>query len=440
MRLDRAQIGFGVCIGLSALAWGGLPSVLSKIETGAEGSGPGVLNFVALGVAVAVVIVADQAFRSFRVRRLEDRPTSRVRSLAAGAVELEGRAAEATLVSPLTGAPCVYWDYAVWKEAEQDELELVAFYSSAEWPVPLRDDTGTAWLDLRGAELSPLHHERIAIATARHRGARLGRLLELHRIADPRKVIVQERRIDSGDPLYARGGCRPEATASRAAERVDRVVGASRELLERERADPSIVEATALACAGRAEQRDRFDREIEARLGDLREERDGPPDATRLEALRADARAAAERRLIARYRRFARWFLAASERAGGAEALALAAHVERALEAPDQALVVGGTPETGAALALRCISERALLRKSRRFRRRLTAGAAATALAGLAIGYGSDGGRFALFAVAFCCVAAPFAGAVRFGLRTRWGREITRFHTPTEETRFDASV
>ena len=52
-------------------------------------------------------------FRAWRrLRLIEDTPTSRVRSMALGRVELAGSAVgKADLEAPFTGTPCVYYRY-----------------------------------------------------------------------------------------------------------------------------------------------------------------------------------------------------------------------------------------------------------------------------------------------------------------------------------------
>ncbi len=431
MHGSRAEIGCVVCLGLALLAWGGLPELLSKLSLDAEGAGPKPLVFVALIVAVSAAALVWNALASFKLRRLEDRPTSRVRSLAAGPVELAGRADAATLVAPVSGEACVYWDYAIWRDDGDDGMELVVAHDSAAWPIPLRDDTASLWIDARGAELVTLHEARFEVATGSRRNPRLARFLELHRVDGERKTRVHERRIAAGDPLFVRGVCGRRDEAVRARARMEQLVDQHRGMLDRERADPSIVAEVARGCAGRAEQRRVFEGELERLLADDHEGASGAPaGAERLAALRAEARTLADAALRQRYGRLARWFLAACERSGDPGALALAAHVDGPLPAPDQALLVRGEPARP--LVLRSAAEQDLLRGARRLHRRALRHAGLIGLVGLALGTAIDGARFALAAFGLGCVAIPFAGAVGFGLRTRWGRPIRRLHAGTE--------
>lgn len=435
MQWDRAEMGFFACLAVAAAAWGGLPLLGSHLSLGEPGPWSTPLVYLAFGVAVSVAMFLYQALRSFSVRRIEDRPTSRVRSLAAGAVELEGRAGEATLISPLFGKPCVYWDYEIWKGDGDDGLNQIVFHTSLEWPIPLRDDTGSVWIDGRGAEFAPLHQKKMELEASRRHLPREARLLELHGVVPNRKVVLQERWIESGDPLFVQGACQGREDTSAAVERVESNHAASRRMEERERADPSIVATTALACASRAERRHTFEQELEQRLGARAASGNGPPGAASIAALTSEARESAERALSGQHQRFARWYLAGCERQGDPAALALAAHIRTELEAPDQPLVVGANRESGSSLYLRCVSEATLLAKDRSARLRLLRGSAGVALVGLALGASIDGARFLFHAFALSCFTVPFTGSVWFLLRTHLGRQVVRLHTPTEETR-----
>ncbi len=434
MSRDRATLGAALCLGLAALAWGGLPELLSRIPVAEPGPGPRWIAGVAALVAVSTAVFLSQSLRSFGVRRVEDRPTSTARSLAAGAAELDGHAGDATLIAPLTDTPCVYWDYTIWTRDHDDTLTRVVMHSSSAWPLPLVDATGSVWLDLQGAALTPGHAEQIEVEAGRPADPRVARFLDLHGVAPTGRAVLQERRIEAGDPLFARGAGLARAERDAAAERVRAIVAAGLALEEVGRDDASRIEDAALACASRDARRRLFEREIERRL-----EADGdatrPLDPGRLETIRSEARRAAEHALHQRHRRFARWILASRNARQRPDELALAAHVAGSLPAPDQGLLVGPRSDPPSPLVLRSTSERALLDKDRHTRVQLLALSGGVAAGGLLVGAAIDGARFALAAFGLTCVAIPFAGAVWLGLQSRWGLDLQRLYTPTEDTR-----
>jgi hypothetical protein len=107
------------------------------------------------------------AFRAFQLRRrMEDTPTSKVRSMAIGLVELKGKVvAGETVLSPYTKKPCVFYDYRM------ERLEVRRFYSPSarrwittrEWVLErtasecrrfyLEDETGRVLVDPEGADV-----------------------------------------------------------------------------------------------------------------------------------------------------------------------------------------------------------------------------------------------------------------------------------------------
>ena len=107
------------------------------------------------------------AFRAFRMkRRVEDTPTSKVRSMAMGLVELKGRVVpREALFSPYARKRCVYYDYRL------ERLEIRRVYNAAsrrwvrmkEWVLVrtetdsrrfiLEDETGSVLVDPKDASV-----------------------------------------------------------------------------------------------------------------------------------------------------------------------------------------------------------------------------------------------------------------------------------------------
>jgi hypothetical protein len=112
--------------------------------------------------AIGGVWLFFTGFRTWRqVRLIADTPTSKVRSLALGRVELRGRAqGKGELCAPLTGASCVYYRYLVEQEVRSNRRRswrTLVSGSSEAWPFYLEDETGRVLVDPRGAqvELAP---------------------------------------------------------------------------------------------------------------------------------------------------------------------------------------------------------------------------------------------------------------------------------------------
>ncbi|HEU0069408.1 MAG TPA: GIDE domain-containing protein, partial [Nitrospiraceae bacterium] len=92
-----------------------------------------------------------------RKRLIESIPTSTIRSLALGLVEIEGltQPEEGLLSSPFSGVPCVFYSYAVEEHVgsgKHARWETVA-NGTSEQPFFVRDTTGRVLVVPLGAEL-----------------------------------------------------------------------------------------------------------------------------------------------------------------------------------------------------------------------------------------------------------------------------------------------
>jgi len=99
-------------------------------------------------------------------RRIEDTPTSKIRSMAMGSVEVQGHAQRIyALVSPISGLPCVYYRIKKYRRKRfrsnrrlisgdtQSQWALVSITSSSNVPFLLDDGTETLEVVPEGAEL-----------------------------------------------------------------------------------------------------------------------------------------------------------------------------------------------------------------------------------------------------------------------------------------------
>jgi hypothetical protein len=167
--------------------------------------------YLALGMALGVwfFFAGWKAWR--RLRWIEDTPTSKVRSMALGRVELHGEAEEkAALAAPFTGTACVYYRWTVEeyvRRGRSHDWKTVAQGNSAAWPFYLQDDTGRVLVDATGAELlvardwrqvdPPFEGPVGAFAEERGLGQR--------RFGFKRELRFTEWRIEPGQVVYVLG-------------------------------------------------------------------------------------------------------------------------------------------------------------------------------------------------------------------------------------------
>lgn len=132
-------------------------------------------------------------------RQIENTPTSRIRSLAMGMVEVRGRAERLyAVVSPMTQMACVYYRLRCYRR-ERNGWRLTSTDSSGDIPFALRDDTGRITVDPRGAAVRP---------RTRQEGTPGGSTLfaSAHRGDGDEKWV--EEVIAEGTPLYVLGFAR----------------------------------------------------------------------------------------------------------------------------------------------------------------------------------------------------------------------------------------
>ncbi|HVS75721.1 MAG TPA: GIDE domain-containing protein [Steroidobacteraceae bacterium] len=123
-------------------------------------------------LALAVLLAAGTAYAVYllfaclrRDRFAADTPISRIRSAAQGYVHLEGEAGpppEGPILAPLSGLPCVWWDYKIEhrKSAGNNRNEWYVIDSATSVaPFSLRDADGECLVGPVGANVTPSSHE-----------------------------------------------------------------------------------------------------------------------------------------------------------------------------------------------------------------------------------------------------------------------------------------
>ncbi len=173
-------------------------------------------HITGLLVALACLGAFLNYYRRYRrIRRIE---TSRVGEVRNGCFEIKGRivALSPTLRSPLSGTPCVFYDMTIvqarrgrWFAKDRPKVQ-----EKSRAPFGVRDETGTAVIELAGAEyVLNLDRKRRTSATGPSDGSddRVRALLDHHNIAAPEGtsgtdgLILYETFLEEGDDLYVLG-------------------------------------------------------------------------------------------------------------------------------------------------------------------------------------------------------------------------------------------
>ncbi|MDY6778575.1 MAG: hypothetical protein SVU32_07960, partial [Candidatus Nanohaloarchaea archaeon] len=147
-------ISIVVLIGLAVI--GGMP----ETESAQKGLIYSAIFFI-LGLEAVVF-----GFRGLWEKQLiKNTPTSKVRSLAMGLVEVNGTAepAQDTVPSPVTGTPCLFYKYEVEERRKMDDDWNTVAEDTGGTSFLLDDGTGKVLIDPRDAELEVDRDEKVKI-------------------------------------------------------------------------------------------------------------------------------------------------------------------------------------------------------------------------------------------------------------------------------------
>jgi hypothetical protein len=148
-----------------------------------------------------------------RKRLLLTTPTSKIRSAAAGLVEVNGMAAGPhTMPAPITGKPCFFYHTTVWQQRadKQKEWEKVAD-ETLHLPFFIDDSTGQLLIEPLGADLDLRREYREEYDSSFFSSGldnvppRVSVFLAHHSIIPTRSVRVEERLIKPEDALFVAG-------------------------------------------------------------------------------------------------------------------------------------------------------------------------------------------------------------------------------------------
>lgn len=167
-----------------------------------------------------------------RRRIIADTPTSKVRSMAVGHVELQGTAtippAAQHQRGPFTDEPCVYWEYQVeekrtrkTKNGTETYWATVASGRSKD-PIALQDDTGVAVIDHGGSDLPTTVDTRYGSGWGKDPPQKVMDFLAKAHISHEgifglnKTMRYTERRLMEGTPIFVLGNAarREGSTAS----------------------------------------------------------------------------------------------------------------------------------------------------------------------------------------------------------------------------------
>jgi len=144
----QALIGLGVFAAISLTSFLGVKNqrfgqlLSSAAETGL---------FSGLGAFVSLWI----GFKTLQLKRLvENTPTSKIRSLAMGLVEIKGTARrQFALFSPMSNLACVYYRLTRYKKNQKNQWVVSSITSSGHVPFWVEDETGRVSVDPTGAKI-----------------------------------------------------------------------------------------------------------------------------------------------------------------------------------------------------------------------------------------------------------------------------------------------
>lgn len=155
--------------------------------------------------ALLSLLLVWRGFHALRLKRqVENMPTSKVRSLAMGLVELHGRAERRyALVSPMSHTPCVWFRLSKFRNDENGIRRFLASSDSGPVSFFLDDGTGRALVLPEGAKIC---------ADTNHEGPPSGGLLFANQRTDDDEHWVEEV-IPEGTWLYVLGFARPRRQA-----------------------------------------------------------------------------------------------------------------------------------------------------------------------------------------------------------------------------------
>ena len=187
-----------------------------KIIFARTGDGFGFAIFLFLGGLMMFYLGLKKIQRD---RLIANIPTSKIRSMAMGLVELYGiiKAHNETIIAPFSGKECVYCRVSVGEWRGSGKRRHLRIHRQREKGVlfNLEDDTGKVIIDARGADLTNLKRDvSIKLHDSGEMTDRLKAYCEKHKIEwkstiGNRAMEFEETFIEPGEDLYVMGTAQP---------------------------------------------------------------------------------------------------------------------------------------------------------------------------------------------------------------------------------------
>jgi hypothetical protein len=181
--------------------------------------------FWPLGSAAAVgfgTFAFAQGFRALRVQRLiTDTPTTKVRSIAMGLVEVEGTVrARSQVVAPFTSRSCAWWEVELQTLSESNKglnRWSTVYKEQSGNPFYLADSTGTALVYPQGADMrvgDVVMEETHGLGVPEpYASFMAGRQLGMRHIWSMGAMRFRERVVDEGCAVFVLGRANPKPHA-----------------------------------------------------------------------------------------------------------------------------------------------------------------------------------------------------------------------------------
>ena len=178
------------------------------------------------GLIFATLYCLHLTYRSFKkARMIEDMPTSLIRSASQGFTELVGvaRVNSEMQIGPLTGTPCLWWNYSIEKyQSSGKSSSWVTIESgTSDAPFHIQDSTGLCQVLPSYADISTRHkyrwqgrHRRPSSAPKKEQKRSLATLLNMD-ISIGKRYRYTERLLKEGDPLYVLGHFESDSSGQR---------------------------------------------------------------------------------------------------------------------------------------------------------------------------------------------------------------------------------
>jgi len=157
-----------------------------------------------------------RGFRELRIQRLiRNTPTARIRSMAMGLVEVNGKVeGRSTVTAPFSGQPCAYWEVDISSRARSGWS--VIHRNGSGNPFYLRDESGLALVYPHGADIKlqsggteeSCQGLNLPPCYADYLRENPSAMLTLSRLG---LLRFRERRLEDGQALYVLGTAMPRA-------------------------------------------------------------------------------------------------------------------------------------------------------------------------------------------------------------------------------------